>query len=398
MDQQQNQMEQGPPLDPQVAQVGGDPRVDNVAVARGTDQQMRNGQHMVKLCPKYDRKIPWPQFVYEFKSWVETFEIYHCGDAFIKNTLVWAMRGQAQDMINLHRQGTPTFINHVTWRDYAVAIESIFAPRAESQLAKQEFKAYRQRQTEDISSYLSTKRALHEVAYPRGEGNFDNLLEEVIKGIYNREVKLQLLRSNPQNPEQMEINAVQIVANERAAYESGYSRSETKDGLYHTTMMGRREMQEDPTPMDVNALKEEIRTLQESINTVKPMDKSKITCYHCNKKGHMKSECRSLAAQRGGFRGRGGYSGRNTNQRGGHSGGKFPFDCHHCGKAGHKKSECYKWKQEQQKGGQRGQHGQQRGGQFGQRRVRDMDNQDQSEESASGYSRFLGGTGETEEN
>ena len=112
----------------------------------------------------------------------------------------------------------------------------------------------------------------------------------------------------------------------------------------------------------------------------------------------MKSECRSLAAQRGGFRGRGGYSGRNTNQRGGHSGGKFPFDCHHCGKAGHKKSECYKWKQEQQKGGQRGQHGQQRGGQFGQRRVRDMDNQDQSEESASGYSRFLGGTGETEEN
>ena len=98
------------------------------------------------------------------------------------------MRGQVQDMINLHRQRT--FENHLTWRDYAVAIEGIFAPPAESQLAKQEFKAYNQTPTEDISSYLSTKRALFEVAYPHNNGNFDSLLDEVIKGICNREVKL----------------------------------------------------------------------------------------------------------------------------------------------------------------------------------------------------------------
>ena len=50
-----------------------DPRTENIQVAKGTDQQMRSGQNMVKLCPKYDRKIPWRQLVYEFRSVVETF-------------------------------------------------------------------------------------------------------------------------------------------------------------------------------------------------------------------------------------------------------------------------------------------------------------------------------------
>ena len=371
-----------------------DPRTENVQVPRGNDQQMRSGQNMVKLCPKYDRKIPWRQFVYEFRSWVETFEIYNCGDEFIKNTLVWAMRGQAQDMINLHRQGTGTFANNLTWRDYAVAIEGIFAPPAESQLAKQEFKAYNQRPTEDISSYLSTKRALFEVAYPHNNGNFDSLLDEVIKGICNREVKLELLRSNPRTPEEMERNAVQIVANERAAYENGYSRCESKDGLYHTTMMGRRENQEEK--MEVNNMKNEIQKMQESIDAVngKPMDKSKVTCYGCGKQGHMRNECRS-APQRGGFRGRGNYQRGGQSSRGGSSGGKFPYDCHHCGKSGHRKTDCFKWKKEQQGNGQRGgTRGWQRGG----GKVRDMENQEKPEENASGYSRFLGPTGEQEQN
>ena len=385
-----------PPQQVQAEQVGGEggnQRADN-PLPRGTDAQMRDGKHSVRSCPKYDRKVPWRQFVYEFKSWVETFDIEQCGDEFIKNTLVWAMKGQAQDMISCHRRGTETFRKNVTWLSYARAIESIFAPPAESQLAKQEFKAYRQRQTEDISSYLSTKRALHDVAYPNKNGNFDNLLDAVIEGIYNKEVKLQLLRSNPKDIDEMESNAVRIVANERNAFEQGFSRCETKDGLYHTTMIGVRHAQEEP--MDISVLKDEIRTLKESINAVhgKPVDKSKISCYFCGKKGHWKSECRSLAAQRGGVRGRGGFSARNQNQRGGSSGGKFPFDCHHCGKNGHKKADCYKWKQEQQgSGGQRG-----RGGQFGSRKVREMDNQDQQEDGPSGYSRFLEPVGETEQN
>ena len=353
----------------------------NAFIPRGTDQQMRMGQNLVKLCPRYDRKVPWRQFVFEFSSWIETFDITACGDNFIKNTLVWAMKGQAQDMVHPHRQGSPTFIQNVTWREYAVAIERIFAPPAESQLAKSEFKAYKQRQTEDVSSYLSTKRALHEVAYPRNSGCFDNLLDEVINGLYNREVKLELRRTNPKNAEEMEMQLVQIVANERAAYENGYSRSETKDGLYHTTMMNKREPQEEAEGMA--ALKNEIKSLKETIEAVQ--DKSKISCYKCGKKGHMQSECRSGGA-RGGFRPRGRG---NFNQRGGLSGGRFPYDCHHCGKNGHKKADCFTWKKEQANKGQQG-------GQAGSR-VRDMEDTGETTETAS-YSRFLGPVGETEEN
>ena len=362
-------------------QVGGGNPEANEPIARGNDQQMRQGHSDIKMCPKYDRKIPWRQFVFEFRSWITTFEIERCGDEFIKNTLVWAMRGPAQDMINLHRQGTPTFRRNVTWRNYAAAIEQVFAPQAESKLAKQEFKTYHQRSTEDISTYLSTKRALYDVAYPHGTGNFDNLLDEIIAGIYNKEVKLQLLRSNPRNAQEMELNAVQIVANERAAFENGYSRSETKDGLHHTTQSGVRPTEE---PMDISALKDEIRTLKEDINAMS-MDKSKISCYGCGKKGHIRSECRSS----GGFRGRGGFVGRNQNQ----SGGKFAYTCHHCGKVGHKRADCRTLKREQQNAGQRG-----RGGQFN-RNVKDMRGQDETDGEPSGYSHFLEqGSGEIEEN
>ena len=118
-------------------------------------------------------------------------------ETFLKNALIGAMKGQAMDMANLHRRGSTTYANARTWRDYVVALEKIFAPPAESQLAKEEFKNYKQKPMEDVSSYLATKRALWEVAYyqdGRATGNFDNYLDEVILGLCNKEVKLQLRR------------------------------------------------------------------------------------------------------------------------------------------------------------------------------------------------------------
>ena len=112
---------------------------------------------------------------------------------------------------------------------------------------------------EDVSSYFATKRALWEVAYyqdGRATGNFDNYLNEVIRGLCNKEVKLQLRRANPRTVEEIEQTLIRIVANERAAYEQGYSRSETKDGLYHTTIMQRRPVTEQQDEqMDITALR-----------------------------------------------------------------------------------------------------------------------------------------------
>ena len=359
---------------------------------------MKMGKHALRGLPRYDRKIPWRTFVSEFKSWVEMNDVYLCGDEFIKNAMVGCMKGQAMDMVNAHRRGSPTYTNNQTWRQYAIAIEAIFSPPAESQLAKQEFKNYKQKAMEDVSSYLSTKRALYEIAYHRhGEGgNFDNFLDEIIQGLCNREVKLQLRRANPRNMDALEQMLVQIVANERAAYEQGYSRSETKDGLYHTTILGRRHATEQPEgePMDITALKNQVTAmeaqLQENISAI--LDKSKITCYKCQKKGHMAKDCRTPIRGGGQYsggntRGRGGPSGgrfgsnRGRYNPGGPSGGRFQFECFYCKKKGHKKSQCHQYTKDKQAG-----------------KVREMDEEQPDDEGSSGYSRFLGDQGEIEEN
>ena len=387
VDQQQNQNEVvggGQHGDPPP-----DPRYHNVPAPRGNENQLLRCQKLMSQCPKYNRTTPWRQFVFEFRSWIEAFNITEAGDEFIKNAIVWAMRGQAQDMINLHREGTRTYTENVTWRDYAGAIEMIFAPRAESQLAKQEFKSYKQGNTEDMSSYLATKRALYEVAYPNNTGNFDTLFDEVINGIVNREVKRELRMRNPQNAEAMEVAAVQIVANVRAAYENGYGLSESKDGLYHTTMLGVRRNQEEP--MDVNAMRRKLKSMEDTIAAFR-REGEKGKCFNCNKPGHLAKDCRapkrpggpgggSTYQGQGRGRGRGGYRPNPS------SGGEFKYECHYCHKKGHKIADCFKKKADESK----------KKDHSGGRKVQDMNDQEE-EENASGYQRFLGPRGETEDN
>ena len=359
---------------------GQNPRFDDVPAPRGNAFQQQRGQKVMNHCPKYARKRPWRQYVCEFHSWVECFSLYLVGDDFIKDAMVWSMRGQAMDMIHPHRSGSATYMNNVTWRAFARAIEHIFAPRAESQLAKQEFKTYRQGQTEDISSYLATKRALFDVAYTRN-GPFDTLLDEVISGIINNEVKRELRMRNPQNADEMSMYAVQIVANVRAAYENGYGLSESKAGLYHTTMLGIRENQEEP--MDVNAMRRKMRQMEEQINE---MNDGK--CFKCNRKGHMAKDCKAPFGNRGG---RGGAGRGGPGRRGGGtpSGGRFTFNCHYCKKPGHKIADCFKKKKEEKDGKKSG------GG-----RTQNMDQEDgeEGETDQDGYSRFLDLAGEHEQN
>ena len=104
---------------------GRHPKYHDVPAPRGNAYQLQRGQKLVHQCLKYARKRPWRQYVCEFFSWVETFEIYECGDEFIKDTMVWSMKGQAMDMIHPHRAGSATYANNPTWRGYARAVEHI---------------------------------------------------------------------------------------------------------------------------------------------------------------------------------------------------------------------------------------------------------------------------------
>ena len=98
--------------------------------------------------------------------------------------------------------------------------------------------------------------ALHDAAYGVNQGDFDTLLNSVIDGLYNREVKYQLGGEYPWTREEVKQTLVRIVAAERRAFDHGYGRSETKDGLFHTTILDhKRHSQPEEEAMDISEMK-----------------------------------------------------------------------------------------------------------------------------------------------
>ena len=67
-----------------------------------------------------------------------------------------------------------------------------------------------------------------------------------------------------------------------------------------------------------------------------------MKCFYCNKKGHMKAECRKLVADKkaGTVQGTGGGKGGGGGQPGKSSEYKFQGTCNKCGKKGHKQAQC----------------------------------------------------------
>ena len=344
------------------------PPNNNVHRPEGTPQELLRCEKAMSTMPKYARTTPWRQYVLEFQSWIQAYRIENAGDNFIKNAIVMSMKGQAQDIIVAHRAGSATFQNNVTWRDYANAIEGIFAPKAESQLAKQEFRSYKQGPKEDMTSYFQTKRALFNTAYPNNTGPFDTFHEEVIKGICSREVKKYVRMSPVRNAEELERVCVRTVADVRSMFEDGYADSESRDGLYHSTIMGIKTNQDEP--MDIGSMKQKVRELTDQISAMKT-GKDGVKCYNCNKFGHMARDCRSKKAEGG----KGGFKGKGKHQSGGSGGGKFKGNCNNCGKYGHRASEC----RSKKKDGKDEKNG----------KIKKVEEEEEAKEDSSGYTPFL---------
>ena len=74
-----------------------------------------------------------------------------------------------------------------------------------------------------------------------------------------------------------------MVAAESGAFEHGYSKSESKDGLWHTTVLDdpKHAKRTDEEPMDISAKQSVISSMEEELLAVsdgKKLDKSKIRC------------------------------------------------------------------------------------------------------------------------
>ena len=115
-----------------------------------------------------------------------------------------------------------------------------------------------------------------------------------------RVVQYQLGREYPRTSEEVKQTLVRIVAAERRAFDHGYGRSETKDGLFHTTILDhKRHGQPEEEAMDISEMKEEIRNMEEELLAVsdgKKLDKSKFRRHKCKRYGHFMAEIKSHPA------------------------------------------------------------------------------------------------------
>ena len=132
-------------------------------------------------CPKFNGKGNWRTFESSYETWYRVNQIDQQAQEFQKRILLACMRGQAVEMTRPYNKGSQTWINCVAFADYLEAFRRVFLPPEESELARTEFKVRKQGRKEGISSYLSAKVALWQLAYPEAERSFSTLMDEIIE-------------------------------------------------------------------------------------------------------------------------------------------------------------------------------------------------------------------------
>ena len=301
--------------------------------------------------PRYNRQKPWRSWTVEYLAWYKLHNIQRGGEEFSKRALVSACQGEASEMISPFAEGTQAWNDHPTcWPvladpangveaapGYQSVLATLFSPSAESELAKAEFTAYKQKSREDISSYISKKTALYKLAYGDA-GAYSILSEKLIDGIFSNVVKRQVRRAQPQTEAELRQSCVENVAIERTTFLKGYSESTSLAGLESTTRTHTGDSSSDR--MEIGEINLEGNGYDDEIQSMNDRK-----CYNCQKVGHYARECR--APRRG--NGRGGQGGRGGNIQAVNT-NHSNYTCHYCGKKGHIQSNCFQKKGAAQRG------------------------------------------------
>ena len=254
--------------------------------------------------PHFDGSSPWRCFEDRFKLWMEMNLDDEITVEFRKRALLYAMKGSAADRARIYKEGSTQWNNATDIATYLTTLRNIFMPTEESEIARAEFKALKQKKNEDIASYLTMKISLWENAFPEAERSFHTLLSEVIHGVYNNVVKRIIRRANPVDQVSLRTVAITAVANERESYRGGYGESTSLDGLACVSIP--RQVDEEYEPMEVDRInKVEIQCYRcrkmghigRNCPDNKPREgnqaqKPKVRCYRCNLLGHVASKCR----------------------------------------------------------------------------------------------------------
>ena len=131
-----------------------------------------------------------------------------------------SIRGEPAELISTLGPPTPPFIAATTVADYWRALDLVFMPAAEMNLARLRFRNRMQGQTESVQFYSSAKRTLFSMAYPDATNHVE-LLAGFLEGLYDPEVARATARGAHTTLQESTNAALAGVAQERRLVHQG---------------------------------------------------------------------------------------------------------------------------------------------------------------------------------
>ena len=227
--------------------------------ARHVERRHESACKALAGAPKFDGKSSWRTFETQYETWYRINNIGEQNQEFQKRTLLSCMRNQAVEMTRPYNEGSPTWLGCEDLATYIQAFRGIFLPPEESELARTEFKIRKQGRKEDISTYLSAKISLWQLAFPEAGRSFNTLMDETIAGVSNRVVKRRLRYAVINTEGELRQQAVRIVASERQCYHEGTSESTSMDGLAATSHIKNEQYGDDDMEVDDDGIRDGFR-------------------------------------------------------------------------------------------------------------------------------------------
>ena len=94
-------------------------------------------------------------------------------------------------------------IRRLTFAQYVARANELFEPASECELWKADFRQLTQRRNDSIQDYLQNKSSLYKRAYASRMSSAEHLIEEAVSGIYNSEVRKEVIRVGPKTYEEL---------------------------------------------------------------------------------------------------------------------------------------------------------------------------------------------------